>query len=260
MTPLDWALEWHSLGYAPIPTKGKRPLIKWKEDYGFHLKRPTEQQIIELFKDRHCNIGILTGKLHGVVVVDADSKEAVEYVRLTCCPTPMRIRSRRGMHFWYRHPGFAVTSRRGLDDPPVDVKGDGGICTGLGSVHESGFIYQLDEDADMVSVQSLPPYLKSWFPEAPVLPPKKVKIEGDRLERAARYLRAIPPPGNGARNVSTFKAAASLTHDFALNLDEATALLNEWNLSSDPPLPEREVESIVKSASKCGKQPIGAKL
>ena len=99
MTPLDWALEWHSLGYSPIPTRGKAPLIKWKEQYGFHLHRPTEQQVRELFEGMACNIGILTGKLHGVVVVDADSESAVEYVRLTCQQTPMRIRSRRGMHF-----------------------------------------------------------------------------------------------------------------------------------------------------------------
>lgn len=260
MTPLDWALEWHSLGYSPIPTRGKAPLIKWKEQYGFHLHRPTEQQVRELFEGMACNIGILTGKLHGVVVVDADSESAVEYVRLTCQQTPMRIRSRRGMHFWYRHPGFPVTTHRGLDEPPVDIKGDGGICTGLGSRHQSGYIYQLDEDAEMVSIKDLPIYLKSWFPEKPILPPKKVDIKGDKLERAARYLRAIPPAGQGARNTTAFKAAVNMTHDFGVPPDEAEALLNEWNMMQDPPLPQTDIRSIVLSSVRSGKQPLGSKL
>ena len=260
MTPQDWALEWHMLGYSPVPTRGKIPLIKWKEDYGFHLKRPTEQQVKELFEGLSCNIGILTGKVHGVVVVDADSPEAIEYVRLTCCPSPMRVLSRRGMHFYYRHPGFPVTSRRGLDEPPVDIKGDGGICTGVGSVHSSGFIYQLDEDCDMISSRDLPPYLKSWFPEKPIQPPKKVEVKGDRMERAYRYLNAIPTAGKGSRNVSAFKAAVAMTHDFGLPVEAATALLGNWNLRNDPPLPEQDIDTIVRSSLRSGKQPFGSKL
>jgi len=248
MTPLDWALELSSRGYCPVPVVDKKPTIAWKK-IGLDRRRPTDDEIHQWFSNGSPNIGVLTGRFHGLTVVDGDSQEAVEYIQAITGGSPMRVVTSKGKHFYFRHSGFATKSvARIVDDPPVDIRADGGLIIAPGSVHHTGLIYMLDDECDLVSVKDLPPYNNQWFPEkiAPI-PTRKEKFEGNASHRAQRYLDKIPGAGSGLRNQSAYRAAAAIG-DFGVSEDDGLALLSEWNMRNDPPIAQNELNTIVHSA------------
>ncbi len=109
----------------PIGITSKKPLIKW-----LHLQdqRPSEEDIdgwVSQFGD--FNLGMITGAISGFVVLDADNAEAVEWVRQKGLATGYEVRTRRGRHFYFRHPGHQVRNAKNLwNVKGLDLRGDGG--------------------------------------------------------------------------------------------------------------------------------------
>ncbi|MGH9163826.1 MAG: DNA-primase RepB domain-containing protein [Vicinamibacteraceae bacterium] len=82
-----------------------------------------------------------------------------------------------------------------------------------------------------------------------------------RLERARRYLAALPPAIAGCHgDLHTFRVCCRLVRGFALNDAEALSLLQEWNARCQPPWTDRQLAQKVASASRYGHEPIGAVL
>ena len=70
-----------------------------------------------------------------------------------------------------------------------------------------------------------------------------------RLERARRYLAALPPAiAGGHGDLHTFRVCCRLVRGFALDDDEALALLRDWNTRCLPPWTDRELEQKIASA------------
>lgn len=255
------ALDYYDHGYWVIPTiRGqKKAAVKWRE---FQTVKPTLAQVNGWFSVER-NIGVICGAGSNTVVVDADDEDAERWVRTNCLPTPFRVRTRKGCHYYYRHPGVAVASKpRVIPGINVDVRGDGGLATGIGSVHETGFVYTVDRDSDMVAPSELPMFDPSWFPK-PRMPRTDTRGQFYGLggfDRAERYIRAIPGAGEGMRNQTAYHVAASVVRDFALDFEQGMSLLTEWNKLNDPPLPESELACVVRSCLTSGRQPVGVKL
>ena len=54
----------------PAQPGGKRPLVPWIE---YQSRRPTEEEICRWWQQYpNANIGIVTGKISGIVVIDLD--------------------------------------------------------------------------------------------------------------------------------------------------------------------------------------------
>ncbi len=80
----------------------------------------------------------------------------------------------------------------------------------------------------------------------------------DRLERARRYVAAIPPAVSGQQgDLATFRVCCRLVRGFALTDDEALTAIQEWNASCRPPWSERELRAKLRSARCSGKEPVG---
>ena len=257
------ALDYMDHGYWVIPTirGSKNAAVKWKE---FQTRRPTYEEVHQWFKG-DVNIGVVCGAGSNTVVIDADDSAAEAWVRQNCLPTPFRARTSKGCHYYYGHPGGQVqTKARVIPGINVDVRGDGGLATGIGSVHATGFIYTLDSGADLVSPDELPVFDPLWFPR-PKMPQLQAREVGafaglDRFDRATRYIQAIPGAGEGMRNQAAYHAAAAVVRDFALDFEQGLALLVDWNKRNDPPLPVTELAGVVRSCLTSGRMPIGAKL
>ena len=83
-------------------------------------------------------------------------------------------------------------------------------------------------------------------------------VTGDRLERARRYLAAVPPAVTGQHgDVHTFRVCCRLVRGFALSDADALCVLNEWNASCKPPWTDRELRDKVARARRYGREPIG---
>jgi hypothetical protein len=81
------------------------------------------------------------------------------------------------------------------------------------------------------------------------------------IERARRYLSALPPAVSGQHgDVTTFRACCRLVRGFLLSDDDALALLHEWNACCEPPWSERELIDKIRRARRYGREPLGGLL
>ncbi|MGE3512553.1 MAG: DNA-primase RepB domain-containing protein [Vicinamibacterales bacterium] len=80
-------------------------------------------------------------------------------------------------------------------------------------------------------------------------------------ERARSYLRRMPPAIAGHHgDLHTFQTCCRVVRGFALDDDQALAVLAEWNAQCQPPWTERELVQKIRSARRNGREPIGGLL
>ncbi len=129
--PLAAASRYAAGGLSVIPCDAstKRPLVKWER---FQADRAADTQVREWWERwPDAGIGIVTGSISGLVVVDidTDAPAAPDAVAHRFGATPRAARTPRGgQHHYYRHPGKIVPNAVRLAgfDFPVDLRGDGG--------------------------------------------------------------------------------------------------------------------------------------
>lgn len=99
----------------------------------------------------NANVGIATGAVSGIAVLDIDPKRGgldslatlEEEVGSIARDAAVHTGG-DGLHFYFAHPGVRIQSRQNLL-PGIDVRGDGGYVVAPPSVHESGQRYAWKE-------------------------------------------------------------------------------------------------------------------
>lgn len=129
------ALRYLSRGLSVIPVgTDKIPLIPWKK---YQKTLPTVEEI-ETWWEEHpsANIGIVTGKVSNLVVVDVEKGGSVAGLP----PTFTVKTGGGGWHLYYKyHPIDNKTRIR----PLTDIRGDGGYVVAPPSIHSSGESYEV---------------------------------------------------------------------------------------------------------------------
>lgn len=242
MTPdtLTAALDYARRGYSVIPVNtasngGKAPLVSWQE---FQHRRATEQEIKawwEAFPD--ANVGLVTGAISGLVVVDADGPEGQASLlkilggEMTATPTS---RTGKGMHLLYRHPGGQVGNRVKML-PGLDVRGDGGFIVAPPSQHENGEQYTWLTDST-AQLAPLPSAVVGLLSRPAVEGAKEVKAGGE-------------PIANGGRNATLYALGRSL-HAKGMSAEAIKAALEAENRTRcAPPLEAHELAIIIRQAT-----------
>src|SRR5437899_3731387 len=154
------ALENLARGWSVIPLRStgsvedrKKPLLEsWKQ---YQERLPTKAEVIGWWRERPtANVGIVTGKVSGLVVIDADGPNCSELCRQQgiFLPKTATVQTGRGYHAYYARPGGRQFENRValLKDgkektaggSQVDIRGDGGYVVAPPSVHGSGRVYQ----------------------------------------------------------------------------------------------------------------------
>jgi hypothetical protein len=259
--------EQYGFSIIPVDRASKQPSARWK---AFQQRRSTERDWRQWFPQRHpANLGIVTGAVSGIVVVDVDSDAGREYVAAHLPPTPMRVTTGGGgEHHYYRHPGGVVSNKVRLPGDAgarvaVDVRADGGYVIGPGSLHPRTGRYYVAPEPWPPSLDALPVFDPSWI-AAPSrnLPPRRPAVDTALpvVERARRYLAAVPPAieGHGG-DAHTFMVACRLVRGFSLDDATALELLTEWNAGCVPPWSERELMTKIRNASLYGSEPVGGR-
>ena len=232
MTVFDAALSYLKLGYSPIPLKSgmKSPVLKWRE---FQDRRASEQEVTDWFKNKDANIGIVTGKISGLTVVDVDGRPGLDSLKLAdiSIPKTYTVRSPKGLHFYYQYQESPHTVAGIL--PNVDIRNDGGMVCAPPSTTPDGE-YQVMADHPVAVLGNAFGALNK-----PVLAPSVRKPDWlvDLISEGAP---------EGSRNASAFRLSS---YFWSKNMPEDVilALLELWNARCTPPLPDRELESIVNS-------------
>jgi Bifunctional DNA primase/polymerase, N-terminal/Primase C terminal 1 (PriCT-1) len=217
----DTACRYYEQGLSAIPCNGKIPAIRgWKR---YQSQRVTPAGLEKWIVSRaHCNIGIVTGQLSGLTVLDSDVPEitAAELMQ-EFGQTPLIAQTPRGgFHLYYRHNG--ERNKTGLDGRKVDIRGEGGLIIAPPSWNAStGQQYRFVIGSEW-DLSSLPVML---MPSA----------------------AAMPTEGEGIRNNNLF----AYVKDSALQIQDEAELLDLALMFNEAvnqiPLPEWEVRKTVKS-------------
>ncbi|WP_171900165.1 AAA family ATPase [Blastomonas sp. RAC04] len=129
--PSQWeALNEMGFSVFPLLHHSKRPATQWQV---YQTRQPYMTEVAEWSRARPAfNIGLATGAVSGVVVLDLDDDAAILAAYERGVPETMTVRTPRGLHLYFRHPGGHVRNRAGLL-PSVDLRGDGGYVVGPSS-------------------------------------------------------------------------------------------------------------------------------
>lgn len=233
-----------SHGYFPIPLipGDKRPSIRWSD--------LTSPPFISSYPSGG-NIGLLTGRRGGIVVVDCECWDDAEYLAAMVMAPTIRVRTRRGCHLYYSAPAMAVGNRAGVRIDgcrlPFDVRGDGGLVVAPPSM-VGGVQYRGCFDV-LPRADALPQFDSSWLPGRPSPLPRK-QLRGlvvpaplvvDAATRARNYISCIHAITGCGGHSNTWRAACHLA-EAGLPYDVASSLLSAWNQTNcRPPWSEQEL-------------------
>lgn len=227
-----------NLGFSVIPVnpRDKKPLIPWEE---YQSRKATAEEITQWWqKWPNANIGIITGAVSGIIVLDVDGEEGQRSIKdnkLSLPPTWAARTGGGGFHYFFKHPGNSVCNFvKRL--PGIDLRGDGGYIVAPPSIHPSGNRYQWvisPKDEELAE----PP---DWLLEL-IQTTSTGKLDPEDWQRD------IP---EGQRNEELTRRAGSLLSR-GIPPAEALTMLLAWNQKHcKPPLPEREVKTIVESIAR----------
>jgi len=219
----DAARRYLDRGFSVIPLQrgGKRPVIKWAE---FQTRFATDAELHEWFDGTGNNIGIVTGAISQLSVVDCDNDEAVKLARDRGIPPCLTAKTGRGFHFYFKDSGAGNFQKR-ADLPGIDFRGEGGYVVCPPSIHENGTQYRWWGATD-VALSSLP----TW-----VIQPQKIATTSE----------TYAPKAEGSRNMALAKLAG--TWAIHLEFPEAFQMAEAWNGRNNPPMPSDEVRRTVES-------------
>lgn len=208
-------------GDPQCPSPGKHPKVPWRK---FQQEKVTERRCKLWFRDDVTNIGIVTGKISNLVVVDEDEQGATDQLNLP--PTLTATTSQGRRHFYYKYPKNVDEVRTGplKNHPKVDIKGDGGFVVCPPSRHISGSQYTfVDKHQPMAE-----------FPVSILETQSKTKKQV-----------VVEDINKGERDVTLTKLAGSLLGK-GVSVENVYSLLLSHNaLHCHPPLPEKDIEKIV---------------
>src|SRR5262249_10154616 len=112
----------------------------------------------------HANIGIRTGAISGVVVLDRDDYKggdtSLHEMEQSYSPLPETVQQLTGggVHYLFAHPGTHVKSSVEDFAPGLDIRGDGGYVIAAPSLHKSGkhYAWEVLHDPDDTPLAPIP--------------------------------------------------------------------------------------------------------
>jgi Bifunctional DNA primase/polymerase, N-terminal/Primase C terminal 1 (PriCT-1) len=226
------AVAYHRRGWCPIPVKERSKQTSLAQ-LAPYLSRKASRE--ELSSWSWPGVGIVTGPVSGILVLDVDGPEGEDEVKKHGHPiTPMVRTASGGLHLYFRHPEVEV--RTGIRVAAgLDVKASGGYVVAPPSVGSNGKRYEWIISLNDAQPADPPDWLMQLLQR-----PKRNGADGPFGERI--------PPGN--RN-STLMSLAGTMRRRGMGEAEIFAALEVTNrLRCKPPLPEEEVRRIVQSVSR----------
>jgi hypothetical protein len=170
---LNHALKYLAMGWSviPISAKGKEPLIPWKE---FQNRKATEAEVRSWFvRNPDANIGIVTGTVSQICVVDLDGPEGIAEAKRLGISSSVVSLTGTGKHLWYQ---WADVKNAVKLYPGVDVRGEGGYVVAPPSLHPNGRRYRWLGVPNVTKLPTFPSELLNYA--AIASPTKKFKEEG----------------------------------------------------------------------------------
>jgi len=135
-----WITKYLSLGWSliPIRPKSKEPLIPWAE---FQKRRATLTEVEMWFtKYPGMNLGVVTGEISNLCVVDADGQEGLKSLVQLQLTSSVTVLTGKGKQLYFLCKENIKNAVR--IKPGIDIRGDGGFVVLPPSIHPNGKMYR----------------------------------------------------------------------------------------------------------------------
>ena len=227
-------------GWSAIPVgQDKRPLFTWKE---FQTRRAEPDECSAWFdKYPNANVGVVTGAISGISVVDLDGPDGEASAKDLNLPRTYTVKTPKGWHLYYKHHPLLHTGAAFL--PGIDVRSDGGYVVAPPSAI-NGLVYS-QRRKDKVAEFTLPP--DALLTHSRKNPEVKYQTKsGNPPDWFSQAMRGAPEK---QRNATATKLAGYL-HRKGLGPHEIEVLLQSFALNCSPPMDLHELRQTISSVAR----------
>ena len=228
LNELNWSV-------IPIKTRDKTPLVaSWTE---FQTRKPTEEEVKKWWiVHPDANIGIITGKVSNLLVVDIDPKNGGSNEAFKHLNTIKVSTGGGGWHYYFIFED-GLRNKAGTQQG-IDIRAEGGYVVAPPSLHESGKPYEwiIDPSAG-THLTPLPSFVKGWI---------KSSKSNMRSDWNPEVLEGVK---EGSRNDTAASVIGKLLSRFPEDEweTEVWPLMLAWNDKNKPPLTLHELSSVFNS-------------
>lgn len=186
------------------------------------------------------NLGIVTGSISCLVVVDCESREDALWFWHNRGQTTCVAETPRGIHLYFKHPGEHIGNAQRVKDedgvPRYDIRGDGGYVVAPPSevvqcedVKVSGK-YSWRTGKHLVLPENLPEFNPNWRPIV-----QTTSYQSRRITDGVKYIAQIRAVSGSGGHGDTWRAV-NVLRESGMDETDALAAMVEWNqTNAEPP-------------------------
>jgi P4 family phage/plasmid primase-like protien len=226
------AADYRRGGWCPIPIKKRSKQTALGQLAPYLNRRATKEELAAWVWP---GVGIVTGPVSGVLVLDVDGPEGEEALRKHGHPvTPMVRTANGGLHLYFKHPEQHV--RTGIRVAPgLDVKASGGYVVAPPSLGPNGRPYEWIVSPEEADLAEPPRWLMNLLAQERAKGP--APLVGERIP-------------SGKRNDALASLAGTMRRRGMAEAEILAALQVANEQRCQPPLEAREVEKIAASVAR----------
>jgi hypothetical protein len=238
--------------FSVIPVRpDKKPHVKWEP---YQKERASADQVRTWWaKNPKANVGLITGELSRIVVIDVDDPDAGMQALsecLTTAKTPTARTPRGGLHLYFKAPEKCPSNATGCPKG-VDFRGEGGYIIAPPSVNGVGKGYEWLPSLSLDEIEPPPlpvAYIKNLnFLKQYVL--GRVEQEKDEHTKAHEGTRKHILFEYGTRDEDLFHTANCLVKggmDVEAIQQVLTIVMDSWGEGFDKKWRDEKIESALK--------------
>lgn len=231
---LQHAKRYRANGWSVFPLKKgtkDEPAVKWGE---YRERYATDSEIEDWFGTKDHNIGIATGKLSNLTVLDADGVVGIqELVRLKLASPASVITGSGGRQLFYQHSG-ETNKWTSKDHQGLDSRGEGGYVVAPPSLHPTGMKYRWTGGI-VPSSKVLPTWPKGLLES----PAQAVGITPVTHGSEPWIIKALAGVSSGERHRTLVRLACYLIPRHHYDIVKQNLL--DWNQKNQPPMADDEI-------------------
>ena len=248
---VDAALAYMRRGFSVIPCREKEPIVKWKK---YQKQRADEAQIRQWWTDNpDAGIGIVTGAISGLYVVDSDGPNGTTWMKTHTTLEPTVKTPKHGYHYYTSGGNGLGNATRWA--PELDFRGEGGYIVAPPTRTSAG-VYMPMGGMPKVFAQ-LPDAIKLMLNKqvAPsgttAAPPGTIAPSQHHSQHHTSTLQhhLAPSIPEGQRDDEIFHTAVCLLRG-GMPVDKAQDICCMVAACCNPPFPAAEARAKVVSAAK----------
>ena len=250
--------DYANMGLCVMPLRGKLPIGAWKL---YQTNQPPPWLVDQWSATSH-NIGIITGHISGILVVDIDGTYPADWPAM---PETWTVKTKKGHHYYFNLPDdFDVPNSASKLADKVDIRANGGYVVAPPSRHPDGGFYEWVKDLspEETTLADIPEHIAKLIrshqtPEKVTRTPTPVQSESisdTYIQKAIdNELALVSSAKDGTRNDQLNRSAFALAQFIPHGLSESkiSDLLESAALACG--LQQSETQKTIASGIASGK-------